>query len=603
MSLHLYTRDAAAGTWVERALLTDQWSITDTLNERSTARFRLSDDTGVLRFLPGHRVRLEDDSLGILFEGFVATASESRLGPGGTRTHDLDCHDLHYLLDKRIVAGAWTNTTAGAIVRSIVAGLASEGLTVGSVAAGAQVRAFTANYRSVAAVMQDLADRSGYWWRVNVDHTVDFLDMTTRFVPLTYDGDELTLDGETITINPVPFGLPLPPPSLTLGPDDALADTVAHTAAAPKFRNRQWIRGGRDTTLQQVEEFAGDGAARTFPLGFAMAKQPKVEVDRGSGWIEETVGPAGISTGKQWYFTYGSVTLTQDETGSVLAANHRVRVTYYGLYSIIARVDDHAGQADLAILEGGTGIVEHVLDDHTVTTRAAAFELGGALLAAYAEDSETLRFATERLDIRPGLLVATTFPQAPNEMLVTSVELSSRNGIPLAVVTLTVGPAEGSWAQWFLAPFHLVEAATEPLGAEVDIVTTVLNFSKTWLEAERPNIFFDAFPGSGLYPDADLVPAFQHHRRVRYMAWHQAGVEWGRKALTDSSDQAVSPIDTTVVLGATDAVGSWSHLSWWGGDMATGALGTGVRLELVPYPFTKTNVEVMNVERTDTKGW
>lgn len=591
--MKVYTRDSASGSWVERDLL--RYSVSDTLNERSTASIELLDPTGALTLKPGYGIKLTDSD-GDVFLGFIDTASESRLGLDGARTHNLECHDQTYLLDKRVIVGAWTTTNAGAIVNAILTKLAGEGLTAGSIAPGATITAYTANYEPAAAVIQDLAERSGYWWRVNLDGTVDFQDPTGSVEAITWDDEEITWDGDAIT-----FGISSGSASTTVGADDALADTVDASSKAPLYRNRVWIRGGKATTVSQSESAKGDGSKTSFPVGFPLAKEPTIEVDTGGGFVAQTVGVAGLTTGKDWYWTYGSNVITQDSDGTPLDATDTLKVTYLGLYDVVVRVDDAGGQSDLADVEGGTGIVERVTDDKSITTRAAAVELAEALLKAYADDSDTVRFATLRTDYRPGDRATVTIAGATRTMLITTVETTDRGGQPYCVVTLASGPLTGSWAQFFNAPLKATRALTQT--GDIQIVMSALTFEKTWTEAERPNIYYEKFPSASLQPGSTIVPAFEHDHRVRYLAWHESGAETGRKAITNTTDQGTSPIDTETVLGVTDAVGDLSHFSWWGGEQATASTGTGVMLEKVDINLTKTNLETITVNRTDRKGW
>jgi prophage tail gpP-like protein len=574
-----FTRAQASGSWVERGLLLDAWNVTDTVNERSTANVTLYDSTGLLSFDRGQGIKLELDDGTVLFSGYIIRASESRLGLGGGRTHDLECVDQHYLADKRIVADAYTNATSGAIVQAIITDyLAAEGVTAGSISAGETISAVTYNYRTVSDCLDQLAERNGYWWAINADKTLDFGP------PGAADGGGIYVDSTLVT--------------------SALADQISITRGNVSYRNRQWIRGGRDTTDTQTETQTGDGERRSFLVGFPIAVEPTIEVDTGSGFVAQDVGVAGLQTDRDWYWSYGSVAVTQDSGGAVLSATDRVRVTYKGLYGVVARVQDTTEQAARALVEGGSGIVESVIDDKSLDTRLAAFAVGANLLAVYATAAVKIRFVTESTVFYPGALAEVTLPEAGfarEEALVAAVEWFSAGGRDRAVVTLAIGPVEGTWARYFTNLGNRIGRMAEPGAGEVDVVTTNESLSKTWTEAEIPNIFRVFTPGAGTLPGAATIAAFVPADRVRFMSWYDGATEIGRKEFTSQSGADTSEITTITVLGVNDAVGTFTHLGWWGGVAATSALGSGVEVDRQAFALVKTNVENIQVTKTDSE--
>lgn len=600
MSVTVYTRSSATGAWAERDVLVDQLQITDAVNERSTATVVLRDPSGTLLFERGYGVKIENDGT-VLFAGFVEGASESRMGPDGYRTHTLACTDNHWLADKRVLVGAWTDTTAGDIVRDMVTDtLSDEGVGIGDVRDGASLRAFTANYRTVADVISDLAVRSGYWWRIDANRLLHFAP-PSAFIAL-YAGDGSVLAGDDAVLAGASGETGA---TGTVDGNDVLADTLQVARHAGGYRNQQWIRGGYDRTDPQAEVFAGDGVRRTFTVAFPVSDQPSVEVDRGAGYAPETVGVAGFDQGtRQWYFSHRSHTITQDPADAPLEADDRLRVTYVGEFSVITRAAEASEVERVQQLDGGSGIVDHVLDDKTMTTREAALERSAQLLAYYARPAATVRFATHRTDLQPGQLVQVQLPEAHldgDEALVTTVEWYTISGTLRAVVTLSIGPAEGSWAQFFLNLLARVDAATADVGQAVDVVTGTETFERDWQEADRPNIFTRYAPSASLYPGASLVPAFEFQDRVKYLAWFDGATEGGRRIITQQTGEDTDEITSVTVLGVNDAVGEWTHLAWVGGAAATESVGTGVVVTIIAYPFAKTNIEQLQVAMIDRK--
>lgn len=601
--MRVFTRDAAASAWIERAPRADSVIISDTINERSTATVTLIDPTGVTRYRRGDSIKIENAAGTALFVGFIDAATESRLGIAGHRTHTLECVDLHYLADKRVIARGYSNQTAGSIVADAYhAYLAGEGVTLGTIQPGPTIRAVTFNYITVADAFRELALRAGFWWRIDPAGVLTFASALEFLTALA--GSESTLAGDSELLAGASAGGEggsAPTVNLTT---IALADSVSVTRHSPSFRNRQWVRGGMDRTAPQFETMAGDGEARAFVLGFPVAEEPTVQVSRAGGpYVTESVGAAGIQTGQSWSYSFGSNVISQRSANPVLTSADRVLVTYRGLYDVIARVDDVTLQAERALAEGGSGVIEHVVTDRTSETRDAAFQLAGELIAYFGRPATVVRFATTETFFHPGLTVAVTFEEAgivSGDALVTTVESFTVGGHERAVVTLVIGPMTGSWAQWFGALSRRLDKLTEPRGGEVEVVTTFEQFTKTWTLAETPNIFRETRAGTAL-ASGSTFPEFEPQHRVTHLAWFAGGVELGRKAFTAQTNPTADVIVTTTVLVTNDAVGDIQEFGWFGGWLASNAVGSGVEVDRQAFVRTKTEVEQIQVEKTDER--
>jgi hypothetical protein len=599
MSWAVFTQADAGSAWVQRQLQFDSVSISDSVNERSTANATLVSADGSLLIDEGMGVRIERSG-DVVFRGFVDDVTETRIGIGGARAYKLQCVDVHYLADKRLVVAAYQTTTAGAIVRDLISTiLGGEGITAGEIAAGPTIRNVTFNYIPVSDAIRDLAVRAGFWWRVNPDKSLDFTyPLETRFIQA---GDTTILAGDESYFAGAVFVMS-DPEEVDLGAA-ALADSLVLAKRAPSYRNRQWIRGGRDKTDPQVEIQFGDGEKRAFLVGFPVAVEPTVEVSFGGGaWTPQTVGVAGIQSGRQWSWSFNSSTLTHDSGETVLGATDRVRVSYTGFFDVVAVVNDAPAQTIRAALEGGTGVVEKVLLDKGSTSRDAAFQLAGELLDYFTPASLTVRFATQDPGFAAGQVLRVIVPgaaESPLDGLVTTVEHFSRQGVPHSVVTVVSGPQEGSWAQWLGALSRRLDRATDVGGGQVDVVTTLEIFSKLWTEGESPNIFRQTRVGTALVGSS--YPEFLPEDRVKFVSWFYGGDELGRKAFTLQEGADTDEIETTTVLITSDAVGPTDELVWWGGWQATSALGTGVEVDRRAFVKVKTDIEQLQILRTDTR--
>ena len=106
MSWTVFTQADAGSSWVQRQLQLDSVSISDSVNERSTANVTLLSQDGSLIIDEGMGVRIERSG-DVVFRGFVDDCTETRIGIGGARAYKLQCVDVHYLADKRTVVAAY----------------------------------------------------------------------------------------------------------------------------------------------------------------------------------------------------------------------------------------------------------------------------------------------------------------------------------------------------------------------------------------------------------------------------------------------------------------------------------------------------------------
>lgn len=624
--MRLYTRATAADAWIRRFARTDGVTIADAVNERSTATAIILDNTGLLMLdqgvgvlitlgdpLTSETTEVTADATGytadyafspddetVIFQGFIDKATERRVGVGGTREITIECADLHYLADKRVIVDAFTDTSAGDIVRALITStLAAEGVTEGNVQDGPTVRAITFNYARASDALMDLAERAGYWWRINPDGTLDFAD-PLAFLTIWAGSESVNAGAESEQAGAI-GGSDLPTLNV---PAAALADTVNVARHSHGYRNRQWIRGGRSVTAPQTEVQFGDGEQRAFVLGFDIAAEPTISVSRAGGpFTAETVGEGGTQEGNQWSYRTGSNSVSQASTGTVLGEADRVRVVYTGFFDVVARVDDAPKQLARASVEGGSGIIESVLQDRTSTSADAAFQLAGELLSYWARPSVVVRFATRDSTFRPGQALAVSLPEAGLSSmgaLVATVESFSVARDDRFIVTLVAGPIEGSWAQWFGALSRRIDKFADIAGGELEIVTILAQFEKDWTEVETPNIFRETRAGTAT-ASASTFPEFAIPDRVKYLAWIRDGSEIGRKEFTTQTGASSDEIVTTTVVTAGEAVGSITEFAWFGGIQATSAIGSGLELDRQAYVRLKTDIEQLQVEKTDRK--
>ena len=262
--------------------LENRVSITDQAESRSSAKIQIYDDktsdTGTdgtfYSFEPFQSVEIIDTNADTAFKGVIMKPVARLLSPT-QRIWDLKCTDNHYYVDKRIIARAYTNQTAGAIVRDLISNVFSaEGISEGTIHDLSTVDKMVFNYVNGDRALRMLSEYTNAVWYVDENKALHFYERTSNNAPFTIrDGDVLT--------NPQPY----------------------FDKANFKYRNAQYITNIKNVTDTQQEFFIGDGSRQTFTVGYPFNEIPTVELNTGSGFTSQDVGIRGTDTGKDWYLS------------------------------------------------------------------------------------------------------------------------------------------------------------------------------------------------------------------------------------------------------------------------------------------------------------
>jgi hypothetical protein len=236
-----------------------------------------------------------------------------------------------------------------------------------------------------------------------------------------------------------------------------LVGSASYREGNPKYRNTQYITGGKAVTDLQTESVYGDGKTRAFTVGYDLAQEP-VEIKKNGTGAALTVGIKGVDTGKAFYWSKGDAVITQDSGGSLYAVTDYLQVKYYGQYDIIAEVpDDGEIDSQLAIEGSGTGIVEEIGYYPNITDRTLAIDTAISLLTEYGKHANTYRCSVDTNGYGSGQLVLVTDPAhglTAVKMLITDVDIYSIGGRLRYDITAVSGPVLGDWKQFFKSMFQ-----------------------------------------------------------------------------------------------------------------------------------------------------
>lgn len=565
---------------IEVDIIAGSLSISDAIEERSTASFTVRDTAGALTFHKGQPVKIYDNDENLIFSGFINNPKSQKTTGAKLKLHSIDCMDNHYLADKRVIFKAYQNISAGDIVRSIINDiLSNEGISAGLIQDGPEIQQAVFNYIPITMALDSLAEKANFIWYIGFDLKLYFMDRSANTAPWVCTGNDIQSD------------------TLTVEEDN------------PYYRNKQYIKGGTDVTDPVTENFKGDGTTRTWNVGFKINSEPAIRLND-TALSASDVGIRGVETGKKYYWSKGENAITQDESQALLISSDTLSVTYQGQFDIVAITEDPGEINNMKSIEGiGTGTVEEVEDEPDNNSRDAAFQSGNAKLQKYATIGTKVTFRVLRYGLKAGQLLTMNVPEHNlnnTEVLIESVDTTDESGIFLYYdITAVEGPEEGSWAKMFqkMATKGQVFVIRENISEE-QVLITLKEFSKTWQHTDAPNIFTELYPGSSVYPGNIIYPMFEFPDRVKYIELLDSiNNVLIRKKITKQTGSNTTNIVSTTYIAPFEANKNIAKVRFWGGYQATDAVGSGVLVDEQAYDKLKTQLEALQIDKVDIRGW
>lgn len=364
-------------------LLANTFTYKDRLEQRTSVNFKLVNKTGPPYYRPavGQKVEAFIDGLRV-FTGSIDKFKESEPNRGEGNFYTVQCVSLDQVLDRFVVFKKYEGIKAGDIVKDIIDNFvpATEGITTNGVQDGFTLGKVVFGYVRVSDALRELADLVGFSWYVDNDYDLKFFAVGTFRASFNIRGAPFT------------------------GTDNYRRLIIDRSRT--KYRNKQYVRAGKDTTDVLTENFAGDGDRQTFTLAYEVSDviTPIVEVDTGGGFVTKTVGIRGIDDPDDfdWYYRTEEKELTQKGADSALAGSDTLRVTYRGLFPIIVLRTDSSEIASRSTVEGGSGEYNDVIDDNSIESSDFAEEKGDGLLRRFGSIPTKLNFETDIDRIRAG---------------------------------------------------------------------------------------------------------------------------------------------------------------------------------------------------------
>lgn len=226
-----------------------------------------------------------------VFAGRVTSVTVN-VDEAGNKIATLRIGGYEAIADRRMVGEVYFNRTAGYIVDDIISKyLAGDGITAGTIDAGAVIPRAVFGYQTASDVLRTLADANGYIWFIDRDKALHFTERDAVSAPVGID--EATQGERSIR------GLSL---------DRSLT----------QYRNRQLVQYTELTSVR-TESFAGDGQTKTWALEFPVAAKPTITVNG----IAKTVGIAGLDPegSNDFYWSKGTNSIGQDVLAETIGAD------------------------------------------------------------------------------------------------------------------------------------------------------------------------------------------------------------------------------------------------------------------------------------------
>lgn len=256
----------------------------------------------------------------------------------------------------------------------------------GDTSFGVGVLVPSADYRQtyVSDNVDDLNTKSNYWWQVSPNKNIVFQPRNAKNSPWI------------------------------LQSTDVLAGTLPTVEySGDLYRNKQTLKGVYDSaSFGQI--FNGDGQTRTWNVANPVVAVPTIVLNG----ITATVGEQGKDTGKQFYYAFNDVAITQDDSQTILQSTDVLKITYTGSFGIDFSIDNTGqfsntiSQSQLAAIDGTDGIIEAVEDVSSQNMNvAAATAYANSLLQRYGSIARTVKFQTLHSGLKPGHNLPVFVPQ------------------------------------------------------------------------------------------------------------------------------------------------------------------------------------------------
>lgn len=356
-----------------------------------TATFSIIDPD----FVPsvGHDVYIyRDTTSDVLFRGLIigvrkyVVAPNYSLPSSSPFAYNIIAQDYQQLLNQWLVNDTYKSKKCSEIISDIITNYTDPafGFTTNNVSEGPTITDIRFSFVKVRDAITDLANLVYYEWYVDSNKDIHFFKKETVPAPFLID-------------------------------EEAIKTKVFNFSISPDYsqvRNRVYVRGGYYLSDSYTESWVADGTSRIWSLGFKPVNVSSLTINGVSKTyaVDHLYPDDGTY---QFFWNYQEKYLRCAEhpgTTSTPAEGDIIAITYQYEVPIIVRVDNTASQAAISEIRGGTGIIEHVIRDETITSRDIAQDVGLADVNQFGNAVIAGSFETYEHGIRAGQYVTIDVP-------------------------------------------------------------------------------------------------------------------------------------------------------------------------------------------------
>lgn len=342
--------------------------------------------------------------------------------------YTLTAMDYTGLTKYRTVAEVVENTTAGEAVEDyIIPILAEEGVTIGLIEADWEIERDVWSYMYIYDVMESLIQAApGYIWYIDMDKKFYYYKKSAGEQIYLRDGDQFT-NYQRIR-------------------DFTSYRNIQHAIVSEMQTQTQPLR---------VPSPLPDGTIKTFTLNFAIAKEPTIWVN--SVQVDPAyIGVNGIDDDSedsdiQWFWSYGSNTITQASKETALAAGATILVTYIGLRSgVVSHSDYNKIQSRQISTPDLSGKTEHVVNTGSFETISQVSRYISDLIETYGTTANKLTFTTESTRFHVGQRLSVRARNAAYTVYIVGITgVSIDSNMEYTITAIDAAYDGGTWEEYF----------------------------------------------------------------------------------------------------------------------------------------------------------
>jgi len=472
---HIYIDDDGDLVCETEIQIQNTWTLEEKMNLRSSFNCLVNDVNGATIGV-GKEIKIYNDSTYLW--GGVIEQEQDQDRDKTTLWHSIKVQDYSRICSRVLVKKAYDNMSIDEIVKDFISRyFASYGITEGTIETGlVTLNVISFNYIDGESSLNELCTYGNYVWEIDKDKKLNFytIGYVTNSTAMT---------------------------------DSTSFTNMKRERSISNYFNKVYIKGDKKITVYRENKTPTpppNGTSKTFIVKYPVAKAPKVEYRLAGGpWLVATVGILGIDEGKQFYFTYNSPNIVQDDDMTELntASGDNIRISYYGLVPLFVVLNDTLEIAS-------RGIYEAYIKNLLLSDTQDALTYGRNLLSKYSEVADNITFDlyTKTYEAGEQFYLSNTKRNITSELFfIDSITWKSRGpeGITYSYKVLD-GASLGGWENYF---YNLLRPEKIKLSDnEIIIILKNSREDYAWDGTYSITILDALYPSETLYPTTSLYP-------------------------------------------------------------------------------------------------